>query len=107
LITGQNDHQSVPSQDSAAGNPQALPFTDLVARFSLDRGIASTQSVQLDLEDGAATVAGVVDLLLWAADLTVDVKAPAHPDKAIALQIVGPLKRPQTRLTLPAAMAAP
>jgi uncharacterized protein involved in outer membrane biogenesis len=104
LIKGQNDHQSVPPQDS--GNPQALPFTDLVARFSLDRGIASTQSVELEVDDAAATVAGVIDLLLWAADLTVEVAAPAYPDKPITLQVVGPLKRPQTRLMLPAALPA-
>jgi uncharacterized protein involved in outer membrane biogenesis len=106
LSTGQNGHQSAPLQNSPSGNPQALPFTDLVARFSLDRGIASTQSVELDVDDATATVAGVVDLLLWAADLTVEVAAPAYPDKPITLQVVGPLKRPQTRLMLPPALPA-
>jgi uncharacterized protein involved in outer membrane biogenesis len=106
LSTAQNHHQNAPLQDSPFANPQALPFTDLVARFSLDRGIASTQSVELDLDDTTATVAGVIDLLLWAADLTVEVEAPAYPDNPITLQVVGPLKRPQTRLMLPPALPA-
>ncbi|MGH6916431.1 MAG: AsmA family protein [Geminicoccaceae bacterium] len=104
LSTGRNDHQN--TQDSPAGDAPALPFSDLVARFSLDRGIASTQSAALDVGDTAATVAGVVDLLLWAADLTLEVAAPAYPAQPVTLQVVGPLKRPQTRLTVPPALPA-
>jgi uncharacterized protein involved in outer membrane biogenesis len=106
LRTGPNHQQNAPLQELPSDNPQALPFTDLVARFSLDRGIASTQSVEFDPDDTTATAAGVIDLLLWAADLTLEVEAPAHPDKPITLQVVGPLKRPQTRLTLPPALPA-
>ena len=106
LSTGRNHQQSAPLQESPSDNPQALPFTDLVARFSLDRGIASTESAELDLDDTTATVAGVIDLLLWAADLTLEVEEPAYPDEPITLQVVGPLKRPQTRLMLPPALPA-
>jgi hypothetical protein len=104
LSTGRNDHLN--RQDSPAGDAPALPFSDLVARFSLDRGIASTQSVALDVGDAAATAAGVVDLLLWAADLTLEVAAPAYPGQPVTLQVVGPLNRPQTRLTVPPALPA-
>ena len=92
--------------DSRSGDPQTLPLSDLVARFSLDRGIASAQTVKLDLDDAAATVTGIVDLLIWAADLTVEVAAPAYAEKPITLRIVGPLKRPQTSLALPPALPA-
>jgi hypothetical protein len=106
LRTGRNDHQNVPLPDTAPTELAALPFTDLVGHFSLDRGIASSQSVALDIDDGTATIAGVIDLLLWAADLTLEVEAPAYTDEPIALQIVGPLKRPQTRLMLAPALPA-
>jgi uncharacterized protein involved in outer membrane biogenesis len=108
LRTGRNDHDrsGMPQPDPASGERPALPFSDLVARFSLDRGMASTQSVELTVDDAAVTVAGMIDLLLWAADITVEVAAPDHPDEPIALQVVGPLKRPQTRLTVPPALRA-
>ena len=108
LHAGRNDHDrpSTPLPDRFSGEPQRLPFSDLVARFSLDRGMARAQSVELDVADAAVTVAGVIDLLLWAADITVEVAAPDHPDEPIALQIVGPLKRPQTRLAVPPALRA-
>ncbi|HEX5079244.1 MAG TPA: AsmA family protein [Geminicoccaceae bacterium] len=106
LTSGRNDHEGSPMRDSHAADPQALPFTDLVARFSLDRGIASAQSAKLELDGAAATVAGTVDLLIWAADLTFQVAGPPSAEKPITLRIVGPLKRPQTRLTLPPALPA-
>jgi hypothetical protein len=62
--------------------------------------------VEFDLDETTATVEGVIDLLLWAADLTLEVKAPAYPGEPITLQLVGPLKRPQTRLMLPPALPA-
>jgi hypothetical protein len=108
LSTGRNDHDhpGMPLPDPTSGERPALPFSDLVARFSLDRGMARAQSVELEVDDAAVTVAGMIDLLLWAADVTVEVAAPNHPDEPIALQIVGPLKRPQTRLTVPPALRA-
>jgi hypothetical protein len=108
LSTGRNDHDhpGMPLPDPTSGERPALPFSDLVARFSLDRGMARAQSVDLEVDDAAVTVAGMIDLLLWAADVTVEVAAPNHPDEPIALQIVGPLKRPQTRLTVPPALRA-
>jgi uncharacterized protein involved in outer membrane biogenesis len=106
LSRGRNDHQNTTSQDLPSDERPALAFTDLVGHFSLDRGIASTQSVQLEIDDAPATITGVVDLLLWAADLTLEVAVPDHADEPIALQVVGPLKRPQTRLTVPPALRA-
>jgi uncharacterized protein involved in outer membrane biogenesis len=108
LRAGSNDreHSRTPLPDPSSGERPALPFTDLVARFSLDRGMATTQSVELDADGAAVTVAGVIDLLLWAGDITVEVAAPDHPDEPIALDVVGPLKRPQTRLTVPPALRA-
>ena len=108
LSAGRNDHgqPGMPLPDPVSGAPPALPFADLVARFALDRGMARAQSVELEVDDAAVTVAGMIDLLLWAADMTIEVAAPGHPDEPIALQIVGPLKRPQTRLTVPPALRA-
>jgi uncharacterized protein involved in outer membrane biogenesis len=108
LRTGGNNHEqpSVPAPDPTSGGTQVLPFTDLVAHFALDRGMAVTESVKLDVDDAAVAVAGVVDLLLWATDLTVEVETAEHPDEPIALEVVGPLKQPQTRLTVPPALRA-
>jgi uncharacterized protein involved in outer membrane biogenesis len=106
LRSGGNDHAGMPLPTSPAEELAALPFSDLVARFSLDRGIASSQSADLTLDGAPAIIAGTVDLLLWAADLTVAVAPSAYPDEAITLQIVGPLKRPQTRLRLPPGLPA-
>lgn len=108
LGAGRNDHDhpAMPLPALSSGERPALPFTDLVARFALDRGMAEIQSVELDVDDAAATVAGLVDLLIWAADLTVEMAAPAYPDELVTLRIVGPLKRPQTRLTVPPALRA-
>jgi hypothetical protein len=99
---GRNDQQNA----SVSGQTPALPFTDLVGRFSLDRGIARAQSVNLEVQGAPATVTGSADLLLWAADLTVEVEV-SQPDRPITLRVVGPLGRPQTRLTVPAATARP
>jgi uncharacterized protein involved in outer membrane biogenesis len=93
---GRNDQQNA----SVSGQTPALPFTDLVGRFSLDRGITRAQSVQLEIQGAPTTVTGTADLLLWAADLTVEVAL--QPDRPITLRIVGPLGEPQTRLTVPA-----
>ena len=70
LSAGRNDHgqPGMPLPDPVSGAPPALPFADLVARFALDRGMARAQSVELDVDDAAVTVAGMIDLLLWAAD---------------------------------------
>ena len=104
LHAGQNDH-APPGTEPAEPGP-GLPFSGLNARFSLDRGIASTEAVRLDVDGAATSVAGTVDFLLWTTDLTVDVAAPDHPHEPIALRIVGPLDRPQTRLTVPPALRA-
>jgi uncharacterized protein involved in outer membrane biogenesis len=105
-LSSGNDHRDMPLPTSPSGERPALPFSDLVAPFALDRGIASSQSANLTIDGAPATIGGVVDLLLWAADLTVAVTPSAHPDETITLQIVGPLKRPQTRLRLPPRLPA-
>jgi uncharacterized protein involved in outer membrane biogenesis len=106
LRVDRNDGQGEQPPESSTDQRVALPFTDLSARFSLDRGIASTQSVGLDIDGTPATVSGVIDLLLWAADLTLELKAPSHPDMPITLKMVGPLERPQTRLKVPSTQPA-
>jgi hypothetical protein len=87
------------------GERPTLPFTGLAGRFALERGLARAESLELSLDRTPAKVAGVVDLLLWAADLTLELPAP-DPGMPITLQIVGPLKRPQIRLSLPEPLSA-
>jgi hypothetical protein len=101
------DPRSRSSRGAAAGERPAVPFSALAGRFSLDRGIASTQSVALEVDGVPATVEGVVDLLLWAADLTLALTPPAGSDRPITLKIVGPLDRPQIRLSVPQTELAP
>ena len=58
LSVGRNDHDrpGLPLPDPTSGGRPALPFTDLVARFALDRGMAQIQSVELAVDGAAATV---------------------------------------------------
>jgi uncharacterized protein involved in outer membrane biogenesis len=95
------DHQDGAPQEPLTGEPAALAFKNLMGRFALDRGMAVAQSVTLDLDRAEGTVTGLVDLLLWVADLTFELKAPAPGAEPITLKMVGPLERPQTRLALP------
>jgi hypothetical protein len=76
----------------------------LAGRFTLERGLARAQSLELSLDHTTATVAGVVDLLLWAADLTLELQA-SDPVMPMTLQIVGPLDEPQTRVRIPQPVA--
>jgi AsmA protein len=88
------------------GERPTLPFSGLAGRFALERGLAATPALKLTLDHTAATVTGVIDLLLWAAELTLEVPAPGAPGPPITLKIVGPLERPQSRLSLPPVTAA-
>ena len=95
------NHQGGALQQPPTGEPAALAFQNLTGRFSLDRGMAVAQSVTLDLDRAQGTVTGLVDLLLWVTDLTLELQGPAADDEPITLKIVGPLQKPQTRLALP------
>ena len=62
------------------------------ARLALERGVLIVEPVTLDLSGAAVQLAGVVDLYLWAVDLTL------RSDAGDILKVVGPLHRPQVRL---------
>ncbi len=88
------------------GTRPSLPFKGLAGRLALERGLASIPALEFTIDRTPATMAGVIDLLLWAGDLTLELRPPADPDP-ITLRIVGPLKRPQTRLKLPQPASTP
>jgi hypothetical protein len=73
-----------PGPDGSAG---------IAASFALQRGMLLAQPIELDLGGTAAHLEGVIDLLLWAVDLTL------RSDDGARLKVVGPLHRPQIRLT--------
>jgi hypothetical protein len=73
-----------PSPDGSAG---------IAASFALERGMLVAQPVELDLGSTAAHLEGVIDLYLWAVDLSL------RSDDGALLKVVGPLHRPQIRLT--------
>lgn len=64
--------------------------------LALRRGVLNATDLGAMLEGGVATVAGTVDLLFWAADLTLEF-VPDTPEEApaVSLRVVGPLQRPQ------------
>jgi hypothetical protein len=73
-----------PGPDGSAG---------VAASFALERGVLVAQPIELELGDTAAHLEGVVDLFLWAVDLTL------RSDDGARLKVVGPLHRPQIRLS--------
>jgi hypothetical protein len=95
---------ALPDDGGAAGDPEAgaVPVADLAGSFALRRGIAITEAVPFALDGAEARLAGTVDLLLWAADLTLRLDDDRADDEAIGLRLVGPLARPQIRLLDPA-----
>jgi hypothetical protein len=86
--------------DDFAASPGATPedpgpdgSAGVAASFALERGVLVAQPVELDLGGTAAHLEGVIDLFLWAVDLTL------RTDDGAMLKVVGPLHRPQIRLT--------
>jgi uncharacterized protein involved in outer membrane biogenesis len=73
-----------PGPDGSAG---------VAASFALERGVLVAQPIELGLDGTAAHLEGVIDLFLWAVDLTL------RSDAGALLKVVGPLHRPQIRLT--------
>ena len=84
------------------GGARVMAIEDLSGRFALERGIATTAALGFELEDTPARLAGSIDLLLWVADLKLTVGTVDGTDGAAALQLIGPLDRPQIRLLTPA-----
>jgi hypothetical protein len=90
--------QALPDDFAASpGAPPEDPGPDgsagVAASFALERGVLVAQPVELDLGGTAAHLEGVIDLFLWAVDLTL------RTDDGAMLKVVGPLHRPQIRLT--------
>jgi uncharacterized protein involved in outer membrane biogenesis len=96
------------TDDSGIDAAPAVAVPDLGGSFALKRGIATAQTVRLKLADTPVKLEGTVDLLLWAADLTLSADAVGGPDDgALELRLVGPLDDPQLRLREPAASVRP
>jgi hypothetical protein len=79
-----------------------IPLDRLAGSFQVKRGIASAESVRLALDGIEGRLVGDVDLLIWAADLKLELtRRETNQDGAVVLQLVGPLGRPQVRLQQP------
>ena len=87
-------------EQQSDGAERATGSARLSGNLPLKRGILVVRPMNLDVGDTAARLEGVVDLYLWAVDLTLQ-PAAGGP----VLKAVGPLHRPQVRL-LEAAGAA-
>jgi hypothetical protein len=82
------------------------PLAALDASFDIHRGIAEASAARLELEGGEARIEGVADLLLWVADLTVEIDAAAAPEGTPRrFKLVGALDR--LRPLVPEAWALP
>jgi hypothetical protein len=53
--------------------------------------------VPFELDGREARLEGSIDLLLWAADLTLRLDPGGPADSALGLRLIGPLDRPQIR----------
>jgi hypothetical protein len=85
--------------DGLTARAEPIPLDRLTGRFQIKRGIASAESVQVALGGVEGRLVGEVDLLIWAADLKLELaRRQATEDGAVVLQLVGPLDRPQVRL---------
>jgi uncharacterized protein involved in outer membrane biogenesis len=80
-------------EQQSDGPERAAEPAGLAASFALERGVFVVAPMHLDFGDIAARLEGVVDLYLWAVDLTLQ-PAGGGP----VLKVVGPLQRPQVRL---------
>jgi hypothetical protein len=92
------------TDDGGAASEQdagAVPIADLAGSFAVRRGIAMTEAVPFALDGAEARLAGTIDLLLWAADLTLRLDDGRAADEPIGLRLIGPLARPQIRLLEP------
>ena len=74
-------------------NPGTDASAGIAVSFGLERGMLVAQPIELSLGGMQAHLEGVIDLFLWAVDLTL------RSNEGAVLKLVGPLHRPQIRLT--------
>ncbi|HSA80668.1 MAG TPA: AsmA-like C-terminal region-containing protein, partial [Geminicoccaceae bacterium] len=87
------------AENRAAG---AVPIADFASSFTIRRGIATIREVPFVLDGAEARLLGTIDLLLWAADLTLSLDNGGAEGEAVGLRLVGPLDQPQILLLTPA-----
>ena len=85
FATGSGEQPDGPERD--ASEPASLAAT-----FALERGVLLVPPTDLEFGGIEARVEGVIDLFLWALDLTL------RSDEGPVLKLVGPLHRPHVRL---------
>lgn len=94
--------------DELTAGAEPIALDRLAGSFQVKRGIASAQSVQVALDGVEGRLVGEVDLLIWAADLRLELaRRQAAENGAVVLQLVGPLDRPQVRLRQPEPSSVP
>ncbi len=81
-------------------DPLTMPLSTFEANSTLQRGIAIFEEGRLSFDPGMGTSAnagidGTLDLLLWAADLSLSVTVDDPPADPLILRIVGSPRRPQ------------
>jgi hypothetical protein len=84
-----------------APDETAAELGDLAASLPLQRGVVIAPPLELQVDGVDVQLEGQIDLYLWATDLTLRPDA-GGPD----LRIIGPLDRPQVRLSQPPAPGA-
>ncbi len=86
---------------TAAPDEVSAELADLAASLPLQRGVVTVAPLELQVDGVGVELEGQLDLYLWATDLTL------RPDAGnAALRIIGPLDRPQVRLSEPPAPGA-
>ncbi len=89
-----------PEKPTAPEDPLKMPLSNFTASGTLKRGIATLNEGNFTFDpslgfDAQATIGGSLDLLLWIAELTLDITTGDDTITPLALQIVGSPKRPQ------------
>lgn len=95
-----------PETPKALEDPLKMPLSNFKATSTLKRGIATPIDGQFTFDpnlgiEAKATIGGSLDLLLWVAELTLDITTDDDVMTPLALQIVGSPRRPQGLFTAP------
>ncbi len=88
------------------GDPFTMPLSNIEADAAIQRGIATFEDGSLSFDPGMGTsvqagIGGTLDLLLWVADLSLNVRTDGPSTPPLPLRIVGSPRRPQGFFAVP------
>ncbi|MGI9450741.1 MAG: AsmA-like C-terminal region-containing protein, partial [Geminicoccaceae bacterium] len=91
---------------NSPADPLTMSLSNLGVTGTLKRGVATLDEGSFTFDpslgfDATASINGTLDLLLWIAELTMDITTDDDEMTPLALRIIGPPSRPQGLFTAP------